>query len=190
MKINPRNRTSPHYIVQYNETNFEFLRKLASRFGEWLFYDGTELSYYNPDREGTRDCMNADGEIQLLCGDKVSIKNEFEYQKRALGEEVRLFGSKSGEDYLEDPSTRQHLPDFDDMPEINLVERLKISKKGALCDCSYSQSTERDDSGRDCKRFLQSDGSVCLRSVCNRDRDTWRAPWIRNSRDPCWYGRQ
>ncbi len=45
VKINPRNRTSPHYIVQYNETNFEFLHRLASRFGEWLFYDGTELVF-------------------------------------------------------------------------------------------------------------------------------------------------
>ena len=35
------------YCVQYNETNFQFLQRLARRYGEWLFNDGTKLVFGN-----------------------------------------------------------------------------------------------------------------------------------------------
>ena len=35
------------YCVQYNETNFQFLRRLASRYGEWLYNDGTHMVFGN-----------------------------------------------------------------------------------------------------------------------------------------------
>src|SRR6185503_6324751 len=31
------------YIVQYNETNFEFLSRIAAEYGEWFYYNGKEL---------------------------------------------------------------------------------------------------------------------------------------------------
>ncbi len=31
------------YTVQYQETNFNFLSRLAARYGEWFYYDGTTL---------------------------------------------------------------------------------------------------------------------------------------------------
>ena len=31
------------YIVQYKETDFEFLSRLARRFGQWFFFDGMDL---------------------------------------------------------------------------------------------------------------------------------------------------
>lgn len=35
------------YCVQYNETNFQFLQRLAQRYGEWLYNDGTKLVFGN-----------------------------------------------------------------------------------------------------------------------------------------------
>lgn len=35
------------YCVQYNETNFQFLQRLARRYGEWLYNDGTLLVFGN-----------------------------------------------------------------------------------------------------------------------------------------------
>lgn len=35
------------YCVQYNETNFQFLQRLARRYGEWLYNDGTQLVFGN-----------------------------------------------------------------------------------------------------------------------------------------------
>ena len=33
------------YTVQYNETHYQFLRRLAERFGQWLYYDGKKLVF-------------------------------------------------------------------------------------------------------------------------------------------------
>lgn len=35
------------YCVQYNETNFQFLQRLARRYGEWLYNDGTQMVFGN-----------------------------------------------------------------------------------------------------------------------------------------------
>ncbi|HEY2649464.1 MAG TPA: contractile injection system protein, VgrG/Pvc8 family [Puia sp.] len=42
-KLNPDNKNTIPYVVQYDETNFTFINRLAAEFGEWLFYDGQEL---------------------------------------------------------------------------------------------------------------------------------------------------
>jgi len=33
------------YTVQYNETNYQFLKRLAIRFGEWMYYDGNQFFF-------------------------------------------------------------------------------------------------------------------------------------------------
>lgn len=35
------------YCVQYNETNYQFLQRLAHRYGEWLYNTGSELVFGN-----------------------------------------------------------------------------------------------------------------------------------------------
>lgn len=35
------------YCVQYNETNYQFLQRLARRYGEWLYNTGSELVFGN-----------------------------------------------------------------------------------------------------------------------------------------------
>jgi len=39
-EINPRTTVSIPYTVQYNESNFQFLTRLAKRYGEWMYHDG------------------------------------------------------------------------------------------------------------------------------------------------------
>ncbi len=43
LSVNPSNDPKLTYIVQYNETAFEFANRMARRFGEWLYYDGSEM---------------------------------------------------------------------------------------------------------------------------------------------------
>ncbi len=47
--VSPANfkQTIP-YTVQYNETNFDFIKRLACDYGEWLIYDGKELFFGKP----------------------------------------------------------------------------------------------------------------------------------------------
>ena len=35
------------YCVQYNETNYQFIQRLARRYGEWLYHDGKQLVFGN-----------------------------------------------------------------------------------------------------------------------------------------------
>ena len=39
------------YCVQYNETNLQFIQRLARRYGEWLYNDGTQLVFGNLKRQ-------------------------------------------------------------------------------------------------------------------------------------------
>ena len=45
--INTRFADDIAYCVQYNETNYHFLRRLAQRYGEWLYNDGERLVFGN-----------------------------------------------------------------------------------------------------------------------------------------------
>lgn len=46
-KIDARFTDSLPYTVQYNETNYQFLLRLAQRFGEWIYNDGEHLVFGN-----------------------------------------------------------------------------------------------------------------------------------------------
>ncbi len=43
-KLNPRHKSTLKYCVQYDETNFEFLGRLAAEYGEWFYYSGKEIT--------------------------------------------------------------------------------------------------------------------------------------------------
>ncbi|HLO57286.1 MAG TPA: phage baseplate assembly protein V [Bacteroidales bacterium] len=45
LNSNPSYRTDIPYIVQYNESNFEFLNRIAEKYGEWCYYNGSELIF-------------------------------------------------------------------------------------------------------------------------------------------------
>lgn len=47
--IDPQHTDTLRYVVQYDETNFEFLARLAAEYGEWCFYDGLQLVFGKPD---------------------------------------------------------------------------------------------------------------------------------------------
>lgn len=43
------------YAVQYDESNFSFLCRLAAQYGEWLYYDGRALQIGKPEDEAVKD---------------------------------------------------------------------------------------------------------------------------------------
>jgi len=51
----PRFTDTISYCVQYNETNYQFLQRLARRYGEWLYSDGCRLVFGKlPEGEAVR----------------------------------------------------------------------------------------------------------------------------------------
>jgi phage protein D len=44
-KINPRDKYRYPYIVQHEESDLDFLKRLSIRYGEWFFINGTEMVF-------------------------------------------------------------------------------------------------------------------------------------------------
>lgn len=94
------------YCVQYNETNFQFLQRLARRYGEWLYNDGTQLIFGNLKRQDavrlsypSKDIpsYNVDLKIQHTAFNHVaSSYNAYDAnQKDGLGEMMRPYNDLS-----------------------------------------------------------------------------------------------
>jgi uncharacterized protein involved in type VI secretion and phage assembly len=54
-QIKPAYQEEIRYTVQYDESNFHFLSRLAAQYGEWMYYDGRELKVGKPKDEKARD---------------------------------------------------------------------------------------------------------------------------------------
>ncbi len=67
------------YEVQYNESHFHFLQRMASKYNEWLFYDGTQLCFGKPSLAKTttlqygQDMHNIDIQMQTFATRKKQI---------------------------------------------------------------------------------------------------------------------
>jgi uncharacterized protein involved in type VI secretion and phage assembly len=44
-KVKPRDSTCYPYIVQYLESDLEFIKRLSVRYGEWFFFNGTDMIF-------------------------------------------------------------------------------------------------------------------------------------------------
>lgn len=51
LNIKPKNTKPITYTTQYGESDFQFINRLASDYGEWFFYDGESLFFGKPDKQ-------------------------------------------------------------------------------------------------------------------------------------------
>ena len=61
-KLNAAHKATVPYVVQYRESNFGFLKRLAATYCEWFFYDGSDLYFGKP---------SAPKEVKLVYGTDV-----------------------------------------------------------------------------------------------------------------------
>lgn len=48
--VSKASRTTPiDYVIQYRESDFQFLNRLSGEYFEWFYYDGTQLKFGKPD---------------------------------------------------------------------------------------------------------------------------------------------
>ena len=48
MKVNPHYKDNLPYTVQYNESDFNFLNRIAMRYGQWFYYNGISMVFGTP----------------------------------------------------------------------------------------------------------------------------------------------
>jgi type VI secretion system secreted protein VgrG len=49
LEINPNRKATIDYLIQYRESDFEFINRLSAQYHEWFFYNGTRLVFGKPD---------------------------------------------------------------------------------------------------------------------------------------------
>lgn len=49
--LNPDRKKPVDYMIQYRESDFNFLNRLSAQYYEWFFYDGERLNFGKPDRQ-------------------------------------------------------------------------------------------------------------------------------------------
>jgi type VI secretion system secreted protein VgrG len=64
LKLSPKNTDDLFYTVQYNQPTFATYKMLAARYGEWLYYSGTELVMGAP--EGDPVQLKTDVDVHEL----------------------------------------------------------------------------------------------------------------------------
>ncbi|HMG09391.1 MAG TPA: phage late control D family protein, partial [Mucilaginibacter sp.] len=50
LNIKPTNTSPIDYIIQYRESDFDFINRLSAEYYEWFYYDGTKLNFGKPDK--------------------------------------------------------------------------------------------------------------------------------------------
>ena len=48
LELNPAFKEPKDYICQYEESDFDFIRRLAHQYQEWMYFDGTKLIFGKP----------------------------------------------------------------------------------------------------------------------------------------------
>jgi len=86
--INPANKKAINYLTQYKESNFDFLNRLSSDFGEWFFYNGKEVFFGKP---------SSFPNVKMIVGEDItSIKLSL----RLLPSSVKSFSYQSKDDQI------------------------------------------------------------------------------------------
>ena len=65
-EVEPMMTESIPYVVQYNETNLQFISRLAQRYGEWFYYDGKKLIFGKMKQQKSEELV-PDFDIRSYC---------------------------------------------------------------------------------------------------------------------------
>ena len=147
-EIKPRTKDPIPYTVQYNESNYQFLTRLAHRYGEWMYNDGVKWIFGElPEKptirlEPRNDILNYRYKA-LLNHHKVkhAHHNYLEYENQLKsdadfpdltqpGYHELTDAAKKKSDSLFGKYTFQHLRCSN--PEVNSIDELEISVKSQL----------------------------------------------------------
>lgn len=101
--VSPTDSDEKHYIVQYNETDFQFLSRMAARFGEWFYYDGKGLIFGKPGDSNATLKSGSNLTNYIIQGNiiptKFSLKGYDSYKGEPINKELSSFSSDVKNDF-------------------------------------------------------------------------------------------
>jgi Rhs element Vgr protein len=102
--VKPVTSTPLKYIVQYRETGFDFLHRLAQRYGEWFFYNGQQLIFgqFSPQEHKLVhqvDLINFDLELMIQSNNQQLTGHE--YRQHQVLEDATLSKPDKADGYTQ-----------------------------------------------------------------------------------------
>ncbi|RAJ88083.1 uncharacterized protein involved in type VI secretion and phage assembly [Chitinophaga dinghuensis] len=88
LTLNPARKEPIDYMIQYRESDYDFINRLSAEYHEWFFYDGSKLHFGKPDKLE---------EVKLVYGRDV---NSLQYAMQVAPLKSRKFAYKPAEDEL------------------------------------------------------------------------------------------
>jgi len=185
--INPQMKSTIPYTVQYNESNYHFLVRLAQRYGEWMYYDGAQWIFGKVKKAGSVelyprvDLLNYRYMVDLRHAtlkhghhDYLKYENPVKSDKDVSG---GLLQSLSGFNELTDPAkkksqslftktTFQHLQCSN--PEESDADELEISLKAQL---SGSKAQQAICTGTTVRADLRLGSCVTIKDYIDKDKN-------------------
>lgn len=137
--INAARKTPIDYLIQYRESDFEFLNRLSAEYHEWFYYDGTKLHFGKPDDQK---------EIALFYGRDVQ---NLQYAMEAAPIKNKRFAYSSKEDQMlssESSGKADGIPDLAHAIQASNLMYSKVYNQPALI---------RVDNSNDIKNYVDNE---------------------------------
>ncbi|HNP47544.1 MAG TPA: phage baseplate assembly protein V [Bacteroidia bacterium] len=97
------NKDILHYTTQYNETDWQFISRLATRFGEWCYYDGTKLAFGQMGDSGVKLVNGVDVKRVIIRASlqphQFSYKSYDPFKGESLSKTMGSFSSEIKNDF-------------------------------------------------------------------------------------------
>ena len=114
-QIDPNKTDTLPYVVQYGESNWSFLKRMAARFGEWCFYNGEKFIYGKLPEEESFD---------LPFGEDL-FSFEFSMELKSVNAKGVAYNYRKNE-VFENSSKSSSVSDLDDYGNFVLKESQKV----------------------------------------------------------------
>jgi uncharacterized protein involved in type VI secretion and phage assembly len=153
---NPQNTKELHYTVQYDQTGFGFLSSLATRFGEWMFYDGEKLQF-GKKPEGNAIELTVPGDVSNLNIRAQVVKSpkgiastdiykstviEATSKEQAPDNPAIKAAEESGGKIIEDASRNMFIPSGFSQEVVN--DKFKLEQQAILASSVYITGNTRN----------------------------------------------
>lgn len=131
--INPSNKKTIPYLVQYNETDYNFIKRLSAEYGEWLIYDGKELFFGKPSSLPV---------VELSFPEHVSGIN-FSMKVAPVNYIKNTFSLKTADEYFDSDSSSVNVAGLGNFGDIAVKQAAQTFQKSVLSP-GYRSSEKSD----------------------------------------------
>lgn len=144
LRVSPNFIAPIPYVTQYQEDKFQFLQRLASRYGEWFYYDGENIIFGKPARPSapTIDLASGTNLFEMEYSLRViPLKfkpsyfnheafdrfdaNSANIQVSGLSSLAQLAADRSDIVFADDTLNTIHLQNFEALPDLEEATRLE-----------------------------------------------------------------